>query len=58
MAGRSLKFIGLIRVFFLFTFGITLYAQTKVTDYVNPLIGTAGHGHTFPVLQCRSAWCS
>ena len=25
-----------------------LSAQQKITSYVNPFIGTAGHGHTFP----------
>ena len=27
-----------------------LYAQTEATpaDYVNPMVGTGGHGHTFP----------
>jgi predicted alpha-1,2-mannosidase len=24
------------------------HAQSKLTDYVNPLIGTDGHGHTYP----------
>lgn len=27
---------------------IVLQAQTNYTQYVNPLIGTGGHGHTFP----------
>ncbi len=25
-----------------------LFAQEKLTDYVDPFIGTAGHGHTYP----------
>lgn len=33
----------------LFTFYFNLSAQTKdFTKYVNPFIGTGGHGHTFP----------
>ena len=33
----------------LFLTSITFCQQTKpLTDYVNPLIGTGGHGHTFP----------
>ncbi|HRH42774.1 MAG TPA: hypothetical protein PKY82_14185, partial [Pyrinomonadaceae bacterium] len=36
-------------VFLLFTFYLNLSAQTKdYTKYVNPFIGTGGHGHTFP----------
>ncbi|MBP6184906.1 MAG: GH92 family glycosyl hydrolase [Saprospiraceae bacterium] len=27
---------------------ILLFSQTQYTDYVNPFIGTGGHGHTFP----------
>src|SRR3954453_17226736 len=27
---------------------LKLYAQRDLTQYVNPFIGTAGHGHTFP----------
>ena len=35
--------------FLLFTFVLNLSAQTKdYTKYVNPFIGTGGHGHTFP----------
>lgn len=25
-----------------------VYTQTKLTEYVNPFIGTGGHGHTYP----------
>src|SRR6188768_1309130 len=25
-----------------------LHAQTSYTEYVNPFVGTGGHGHTFP----------
>jgi len=35
--------IGFVLIISLITF-----AQNKLTDYVNPLIGTGGHGHTFP----------
>jgi putative alpha-1,2-mannosidase len=38
----------LIFVFLLFTFTINLSAQKDYTKYVNPFIGTGGHGHTFP----------
>jgi putative alpha-1,2-mannosidase len=35
--------------FLLFTFYLNLSAQTKdYARYVNPFIGTGGHGHTFP----------
>lgn len=35
-----------------------LTAQSLSTDYVNPFVGTAEHGHTFPVqsyllVQCK-----
>jgi hypothetical protein len=29
-----------------------------LTQYVNPFIGTGGHGHTFPERACRLEWCS
>lgn len=33
----------------IFIFGLNISAQTKdFTKYVNPFIGTGGHGHTFP----------
>jgi predicted alpha-1,2-mannosidase len=48
MAGCSLKNRILIQILFTIIFGITSFAQTKLTDYVNPLIGTDGHGHTYP----------
>lgn len=39
----------LIFAFLLFIFAFNLSAQTKdYTKYVNPFIGTGGHGHTFP----------
>ncbi len=28
--------------------GIDLFAQTNLTGYVNPFVGTDGHGHTYP----------
>src|SRR6476661_3728955 len=39
----------IIFAFSLFAFASNLSAQTKdYTRYVNPFIGTGGHGHTFP----------
>jgi putative alpha-1,2-mannosidase len=39
----------LIFAFCLFAFALNLSAQTRdYTKYVNPFIGTGGHGHTFP----------
>jgi predicted alpha-1,2-mannosidase len=35
-------------LFFLLLFPLTGSAQRKVTQYVDPFIGTGGHGHTFP----------
>jgi predicted alpha-1,2-mannosidase len=35
-----------VLLFFLIPF--TLFAQKQPVDYVNPFIGTGGHGHTFP----------
>ena len=32
----------------LFLFSLSVTAQRDLTRYVNPFIGTAGHGHTFP----------
>ncbi|MGI9036544.1 MAG: glycoside hydrolase family 92 protein, partial [Pyrinomonadaceae bacterium] len=38
-----------IFAFLFFTFALNLAAQTKdFTRYVNPFVGTGGHGHTFP----------
>jgi predicted alpha-1,2-mannosidase len=28
--------------------GANLFAQSKLTTYINPIIGTDGHGHTYP----------
>jgi predicted alpha-1,2-mannosidase len=33
---------------FMTVFNPNLFAQKRPVDYVNPLIGTGGHGHTFP----------
>jgi predicted alpha-1,2-mannosidase len=35
-------------VLLLFLFSISVPAQGDLTRYVNPFIGTGGHGHTFP----------
>ncbi|MEP6901792.1 MAG: GH92 family glycosyl hydrolase, partial [Actinomycetota bacterium] len=35
-------------IFLLLTFGIFAQTPKDYTKYVNPLIGTGGHGHTFP----------
>jgi predicted alpha-1,2-mannosidase len=32
----------------LLTFSLNITAQPRLTDYVNPFIGTGGHGHTYP----------
>lgn len=37
-----------ITLFVTFMHVIMLQAQTNYTQYVNPFIGTGGHGHTFP----------
>ncbi len=38
-----------LRLLLLFLLGATkLYAQPEYTKYVNPFIGTGGHGHTYP----------
>jgi hypothetical protein len=35
-------------VILIFLLSLNLSAQTKLTGYVNPFIGTDGHGHTYP----------
>ncbi|HEX5604312.1 MAG TPA: hypothetical protein VFX63_17250, partial [Pyrinomonadaceae bacterium] len=35
-------------VLLLFLFSLSVAGQTDLTRYVNPFIGTGGHGHTFP----------
>jgi hypothetical protein len=41
-----MRFVSIICLFCLFTLPVS--AQRDLTRYVNPFIGTAGHGHTFP----------
>ncbi|HUM45627.1 MAG TPA: GH92 family glycosyl hydrolase [Chitinophagales bacterium] len=38
----------ILLVSFLFNYPTTAFSQTSLTPYVNPFIGTGGHGHTFP----------
>ncbi len=38
----------IIPVFILLSIVSGLHAQNNYTQYVNPMIGTGGHGHTFP----------
>ena len=38
----------LLLSFFLIFITVNISAQTELTEYVNPFIGTAGHGHTYP----------
>src|SRR6185437_12105241 len=46
---RCLKMKNLVNlVLLLFLFLLPVSAQQDLTRYVNPFIGTAGHGHTFP----------
>ena len=35
-------------IFLILFFILNLHAQTNYTKYVDPFIGTGGHGHTFP----------
>src|SRR6185295_17662945 len=37
-----------VKIFLLFLIPLHVSAQRDLTRYVNPFIGTAGHGHTFP----------
>ena len=32
----------------IFFFSLSAYSQTDLSKYVNPFIGTGGHGHTYP----------
>src|SRR6185295_12814102 len=41
-----MRFVSIICLVCLFTLPVS--AQGDLTRYVNPFIGTAGHGHTFP----------
>src|SRR6266498_5133344 len=47
----SMKKLTLCFLFFIFlpiVIGIPLFAQRDYTTFVNPFIGTGGHGHTYP----------
>lgn len=44
----SLKKQSLFFIILLFLFSCKSEKKSKITDYVNPMIGTGGHGHTFP----------
>jgi hypothetical protein len=35
---------------------IASFAQQRLVDFVNPFIGTGGHGHTYPEQQCHLVW--
>jgi putative alpha-1,2-mannosidase len=35
-------------LFLLLLFPLIVTAQKQLSDFVNPFIGTGGHGHTFP----------
>jgi predicted alpha-1,2-mannosidase len=48
MHKRHKKFSGFICAFLWLFFPLQTFAQRDLTRYVNPFIGTAGHGHTFP----------
>ena len=38
----------LTTLFFALIFSVNFFAQNDYTKYVNPFVGTGGHGHTFP----------
>ena len=42
------KFLLLVTSSLIFNSNNLLAQQKKLTDFVNPMIGTGGHGHTFP----------
>ncbi len=44
----SKRFSAVTLILILFFIGTKISAQTNFTKYVNPFIGTAGHGHTYP----------
>ena len=49
MKNSQKKVIQSITIYFLlFVFGFSAPAQTKYSGFVNPFIGTGGHGHTYP----------
>ena len=35
----------------LFLIAVSIFAQNDFSKYVNPFIGTGGHGHTYPGAQ-------
>src|SRR5215217_4885203 len=37
-----------VKLFLFLLLPLQVFAQRDLTRYVNPFIGTAGHGHTFP----------
>ena len=43
-----MKFCRFAFYFILFTFLFTSCGDKPLTSYVNPMVGTDGHGHTFP----------
>lgn len=45
---RCWKVIGFTFHFLLLTFLFAACSEKPLTSYVNPLVGTDGHGHTFP----------
>ena len=36
------------RIFYLFILSTNILSSQNLTQYINPMIGTGGHGHTFP----------
>ncbi|MDQ7816324.1 MAG: GH92 family glycosyl hydrolase [Melioribacteraceae bacterium] len=42
------NFYSIVMLFFIMLFYNSLIAQTTLTKYVDPFIGTGGHGHTYP----------
>jgi predicted alpha-1,2-mannosidase len=45
---KNYKLLTKIYVFLLFLFSMNILAQISYTKYVNPMIGTDAHGHTYP----------
>ncbi len=45
---KRLLYLSLIFLWTVILFNNNTSAQNKLTDFVNPFIGTGGHGHTFP----------
>ncbi len=44
---KYFKVLSILFIILIFT-TINVSAQSELTDYVNPFIGTGGHGHTYP----------